>query len=62
MTVPLEGVAVTESVSLLVAHYTEDIETESMAAVPASLEDVDGVVYATVQVPVLSMLIAVPGA
>jgi hypothetical protein len=59
VTVPLDGVSVSDSVSFLYAHYAEDIETEQMDSVPATLEDVDGVIYATVHVPVLSLLIAV---
>jgi len=58
VTVPLDGVAVTDTVNFLVAHYEVDIETEAMESVPASLEEIDGVVYATVEVPVLSLLIA----
>jgi hypothetical protein len=59
ITVPLEGAAVTDTVNFLVAHYEVDIKTEVMESMPASLEEIEGVVYATVEVPVLSMLIAV---
>jgi len=58
VTVPIEGALVTDTVNFLVAHYEADTITEAMESFPAALEEIDGVVYATVEVPVLSLLIA----
>jgi hypothetical protein len=59
VTVPLDGVAATDNVSFMVAHYSEDIETEVMATYPAALVEAEDTLWATADVPVLSLLIAV---
>jgi hypothetical protein len=59
VTVPVPNVTTSDSISFLVAHYAEDISTEELAAYPATLTELEGTVYATADVPVLSLLIAV---